>query len=47
MFKFFICHLQGSAFAALLILANGTLPEVLLAWMVGVSFNPRHLWPWF
>ena len=37
---------QGGAFALVMIATGATTAEVVLAFMVGVSFDPRSFW-WF
>lgn len=38
---------QGAAFAlVMLAVSDATKADVILAFMVGVSFDPRHFW-WF
>jgi hypothetical protein len=46
MLKYLARSAQGAAFAIVMMLAHGSAPESLLAFMVGVSFPPQGFW-WF
>ena len=46
MLKYLARSAQGAAFAIAMMLAKGTPPETLLAFMIGVSFGPDSFW-WF
>ncbi len=46
MLRYLLRSAQGAAFAILLMLARGTAAETMLAFMIGISFDPAAFW-WF
>ena len=46
MLRYLLRSAQGAAFAIAMMLAKGTPPETLLAFMIGISFDPAAFW-WF
>lgn len=46
MLKYLARSAQGAVFAIVMMLAHGSAPESLLAFMVGISFPPQGFW-WF
>ena len=46
MLRYLLRSTQGAAFAILMMLARGTPAETMLAFMIGISFDPAAFW-WF
>lgn len=46
MHRYLMRSAQGAAFGILMMLARGTPAETMLAFMVGISFDPAAFW-WF
>lgn len=46
MLQYLMRSAQGAVFAMLMMLAQGTPAETMLAFMIGVSFDPAAFW-WF